>query len=196
MNNRRRHIPSTWPYPHHPTGPNDELFGGHPYFERHMYISRAQVKFDVSCQASAIAKTRRTPDGKEDNSLTDITEQYGGMLDRWISKYVNLAKGRMAAYILEPHRRVGNNALEQEDEIDIELQVPDFWDDTVWEPLCQAVHDYIVNGIMYELFALILPPKEHIINVKREDMDMSFADIKTYICASKPGSVHKPLQPF
>lgn len=191
-----RHIPWPWPYHRHPTGPNDEIFGGHPYFERHLYLSREQIKFDVASQAAVISRTRRTPDGKEDNALTDIAEQYGGMIDRWTDKYVNLAKGRMAAYILEPHMRVGNDTLKQEDEIDIELQVPDFWDDTMWQPLVQAVHDYIVNGIMYELFALTLPPKEHIINVKREDMEESFADIKMYICSSKPGSVRKPLQPF
>lgn len=185
-----------WPYPRHPQGPNDPVHGRKPYFERHIYIFRDQLKYDISSQVGIISRTRRTPDGKEDPSLSDVVDNYSGMIDRWIDKYVKLAKGRMASIILDRFHTSTSDNVETENEIDIELEVPEYWDDTVFDSLSQAVHDYIVNGAMYELFTLILPPKEGIVNQKRIDMDDSYHDIKRYVCSSKPGRVKKPLQPF
>ena len=191
---RTRKPPRLWPYDHHPT-PNDPVFRGNPHFERHIYILRDQVLYDIDAQVSIIAKVRRKPDDSEDNTLTDITEQYKPLFHRWIDKYINLAKGRMAAFILEPFKTAKTNTLDT-NEIDIELQVPDYWDDTMFQPLSQAVHDFVVNGALYEFATLTLPPKEHIINVKRTDMEESYSDIKKYICATKPGTIRRPLQPF
>jgi hypothetical protein len=191
----RRHPPETWPYRRHPIGPNDPMFGGHPYFERHIYIYREQIQFDVTSQSEVIIAAR-AQDSKTQTGLNNIATKYKAMFDRWIDKYVNLAKGRMAAFILEPFKTSKGNNLKQEDEIDIELQVPFSWDDTTFQPLVQAVHDYIVNGCIYELLSLIMPPKEFVTNQKRIDMEQSYADIKRYVCSVKPGWVRKPLQPF
>ena len=196
MKNKRKHIPAPWPYPRHPIGPNDPLFGGHPYFERHIYIYRSQLHFDITAQTEIIVTARMGNDQKAQSQLNNIATKYKAMFDRWIDKYVNLAKGRMAAFILEPFKSAKGNNLKQEEEIDIELQVPDFWDDTTFQPLTQAVHDYVVNGAIYELLSLMMPPKEFVTNQKRIDMDQSYADIKRYICSVKPGRVRKPLQPF
>lgn len=197
---RGRHVPATWPYPRHPNGPNDPLFGGHPYFERHIYLYRSQLMFDIESEIGVMARVRRgmtqSADMGSDDSLNSIVDNYRPLLSRWIDKYVNLAKGRMAAMILEPHKQSGSNALKDAEEIDIELQVPDFWDDTCFQPLVQSVHDYVVNGAVYELLLLMLPPKENIVNVKGNDVEMSYGDIKRYVCAVKPGWVKKPLQPF
>ena len=192
----RRHIPSTWPYPRHPEGPQDPMFGGHPYFERHIYLYRSQLLFDIESEVGIMARVRRTADGEKDDALNSIVDNYKPLLNRWIDKYVNLAKGQMAAYMLEPFRKSGNDVLKQEEEIDLELQLPDFWDDTFFQPLVQSVHDYIVNGAVYELLLLILPPKEKVVNVKAESMQQSFLDIKDYICKVKPGWIKKPTQPF
>ena len=193
----RRHVPDPWPYPHHPDGPNDPLFGGHPYYERHIYLYRSQLMYDIESEVAVMARVRRGSDNKEnDGALDNIVDNYRALLNRWIDKYVNLAKGRMAAIVMERHKHTGNNTLKEEEEIDIELQVHDYWDDTCFQPLIQAVHDYIVAGCVYELLLLILPPREKIGNVKQADMEMSWGDIKKYVCAYRPGTVKKPLQPF
>lgn len=192
----KRHTPDPWPYPRHPQGPNDNIFGGHPHFERHIFLYRDQLLLDIDMIVAVIAKVRKKPDGTDDDTLNNASQQYRPMFNRWIDKYVNLAKGRMAAFILEKFRTSKADNLKVENEIDIELQVPFYWDDTTFQPLVQAVHDYVVNGAAYEFLSLVLPPKEHIINTKRIDMEQSYADIKRYICSTKPGSVKKPLQPF
>ena len=184
-----------WPYPRHPKSPDDPIRGDKPFFERHIYLFRDQLRFDISSQIGIMSRTRRV-DGKEDNSLSDVFENYSGMIDRWIDKYLKLAKARMGAYVLDRFHTASNDTLKSENEIDIELEVPEYWDDTVFEPLSQAVHDYIVNGTMYELISLTLPPRDNVINQKRIDVEESYHDIKRYICASKPGRVKKPLQPF
>lgn len=143
-----------------------------------------------------VARVRRNGDGSADDSLIQAVDSNTGVLNRWIDKYVNLAKGRMSAFILEPYRRTKSDVLKTDDEIDIELQMPWSWDDTLFQPLTQAVHDYVVNGVMYELFSLLLPPKEHVVNVKQIDMDQSYDDIKRCVCAVKPGILRKPMQPF
>lgn len=187
---------SNWPYSQHPQGPDDPLFRGTPNFERHIYIYRSQLMLDIEQEVAIIAKTRKNPDGTDDDTLNNISEKYQPLLNRWIDKYINLAKGRMSAYILERFRTSKANNLKTDDEIDIELQVPDFWNDTVFQPLVQAVHDYVVNGAVYEFMSLTLPPREHVINVKLRDVEQSYNDIKRYICSSKPGRIRKPMQPF
>lgn len=185
-----------WPYPRHPQGPNDPVHGRKPYFERHIYLFRDQLRYDISSIVGIVSQTRRTEDGKEDPSLKNAMDTYSGLIDRWIDKYVGLAKGRMSAYLLERFHTTTSDTIGNANEIDIELEVPEYWDDTVFEPLKQSVHDYVVNGTMYELFNLVLPPKENVVNQKRIDMEESYHDIKRYICSSKPGRVKKPLQPF
>ena len=194
---QRRHPPETWPYRRHPEGPQDPMFGGHPYFERHIYIYRDQLRYDITSQTEIIVMTRAM-DEKQRSEMGNFASKYQGLIDRWIDKYVNLAKGRMAAFILEPFKKSKGDELKQENEIDIELQVPFSWDDTTFQPLVQAVHDYIVNGATYEFLSLIIPPyrREIITTQKKMDMDESYADIKRYICAVKPGWVRKPMQPF
>ena len=185
-----------WPFDHHPEGFRDPVYGPRPRFERHIYLYRDQLSFDITSQVSVVSRVRRDGDGSADDSLIQAVDSNKALIDRWIDKYVNLAKGRMSAFILEPFRRTKSDVLKQEDEIDIELQMPWSWDDTVFQPLTQAVHDYVVNGVMYELFSLMLPPKEHVVNVKQVDMEQSYDDIKRYICAVKPGVLRKPMQPF
>lgn len=198
MRSRRE---SPWPYPRHPYGPNDPLFGGHPQFERHIYLYRDQLLYDIESQVGVMSRVRRgmnqNSDGTSDDAaLGSVVDDYKPLLNRWVDKYVNLAKGRMSAFILEQHKPNMGDELKNEDEIDIELQMPFSWDDTCFAPLVQAVHDYVVNGVIYELLLLMLPPKEHVVNVKQGDVENAYHDIKRYVCATKPGFVKKPMQPF
>lgn len=185
-----------WPFDHHPRDFRDPVYGPRPRIEKHIYLYREQLLFDVTSQVSVVARVRRNGDGSADDSLIQAVDSNTGMLNRWIDKYINLAKGRMSAFILEPYRRTKSDVLKTDDEIDIELQMPWSWDDTLFQPLTQAVHDYVVNGVMYELFSLLLPPKEHVVNVKQIDMEQSYDDIKRCVCAVKPGILRKPMQPF
>lgn len=189
----KRRDPSNWPYPRHPYGPRDPIFRGYPQFERHIFLYRDQLMLDVESQIGVIAKTRKSD---ETESLENVVDNYKPLLNRWIDKYINLAKGRMSAFLLERFTPNMGDELKNEDEIDIELQMNDDWDDTCFAPLVQSVHDYVVNGVIYELLMLLLPPRENMVNVKQGDVDKSYADIKRYVCATKPGRIHKPLQPF
>lgn len=186
----------TWPWRRHPHGPDDPMFHDRKRYERHIYLFRQQLMYDIEAQAGIISRVRRTEDGKEDNALTDITQQYRPMFDRWIDKYVNLAIGRMSAFVLEPFKQSKSDKIGSEDEIDIELQVPFSWDDTCFQPLVQAVHDYVVNGALYELMGLTLSPRDNVMNRKQMDLEQSYGDIKRFICAVKPGTVRKRYEPF
>lgn len=186
-----------WPYHHHPDHPNDRQFTYKaPKFERHVFIRKDQVFFDLDSQLGILSLARKKQDGTEDDSLTNATTTYRQMFYRWIDKHIGIAKGVMSAFVLDRFKTTSMNSISDKDEIDIELLMPEFWDDTVFDQLTNAVHDYVVNATLYEYFTISLTSKDPVTVDKRQLMIEALSDVKKYVNAAKPGFIHKIKSPL
>jgi len=189
--------PDNWPYHHHPDTPHDPEFGlKNPKFERHIFIGRDQIFYDLDAQIQMLATSRRKDDGTEDDKLTNATTTFKDMFYRWIDKHIGLAKGKMSAFVLERFKTSNMNSIKDNEEVDIELLMPVWWDDTTFDQLTNAVHDYIVNAVLQEYFTIALTSKDPVTVDKASLAADSLSDIRKYANASKPGWIRKPFKPF
>ena len=141
-------------------------------------------------------ESRRKDDGTEDDTKANATTKYQQQFFRWIDNYIGKAKSVMSAFVLEKFKTTAMNSISQKEEVDITLLFPEWYDDTVFEQLCSAVHDYVVNATLYEYFSLTLSAKDPVTATKQEQMNDALNDVRKYVNASKPGSVRKPFKPF
>lgn len=186
-----------WAYPRKPFSGNDKLYGYKgPKFERHIYIRKDQVFFDIETQLNILAKARKQEDGTENEILAGGAATYHDMFCRWIDKCIGTAKATMSAFVLENFQTAKMNSISQEDEIDIELRMPDFWDDTVFEQLCQAVHDYIVNETLHQFFIITLTSKDTVTFDKGLLANEALEHVQEYCNSAKPGFIKKSHNPF
>ena len=189
--------PDNWPYREHPRNGNDPQYGiKNPKFERHIFISRDEIFYDIDAQIGMMNESRRKDDGTEDDTKTNATTKYQQQFFRWIDTYIGKAKGVMSAFVLEKFKTTKMNSISQKEEVDITLLFPEWYDDTVFDQLCSAVHDYVVNATLYEYFLLTLSAKDPVTASKQEQMNDALSDIRKYVNASKPGRIRKPLNPF
>ena len=115
-----------WPYHNHPTTPHDREYGiKNPKFERHIFIRRDQVFYDIDAQLGMLATARRKDDGTEDNNISQATTSYQSMFYRWIDTYIGRAKTIMSAVVLEKFQQNVLNSIKDTEEVDIELLVPE-----------------------------------------------------------------------
>lgn len=196
--------PDNWPYHGQPTTPHDSEFGiKDPKFEKHLFISRDQMMFDIDAQISMMAKARRKDDGTEDDAFANATTTFQQEFYRWIDKHIGMAKGVMSAFVLEQSKTSKMNSISQVEEVDITLLMPVWYDDTVFDQLCQAVHDYVVNATLYEFFSIsLIVPSRYGMNqdpatlVKKEQMTDALNEVRKLVNAAKPGRIRKPFKPF
>lgn len=151
---------------------------------------------DIESQIQMIAAMRRKPDGTEDDVMTQATEKFSSMFYRWIDTHIGLAKAKMAAFVLEDFRTSGMNSIKDVDEVDITLLFPEWYDDTTFPQLVNAVHNYIANAVLFEYFTLSLTSKDPVTVDKNTLMADELAKIKTLSNASKPGRIRKVQKPF
>lgn len=186
-----------WPYHHHPNSPNDKQFTYKaPKFERHVFIRKDQVFFDLDSQLAIISLSRKKEDGTVDDTLSNATTSYRQMFYRWIDKHIGIAKGVMSAFVLDKFKTTSMNSISENDEIDIELLMPIYWDDTVFQQLTNAVHDYVVNATLFEYFTISLTSKDPVTQDKRQLMLEALSDVKKYVNSAKPGFVEKRKSPL
>jgi hypothetical protein len=186
-----------WPYHNHPDTPHDKEYGiRNPKFERHIFISRDTVMFSVDTQIQMIAESRRKEDGSENYSLTNATTKYQQMFYDWFNKHIGKAKSKMQSFVLEKFKTTNINTIKDKEEVDIELLMPLWWDDTVFDQLTNAVNDYVVNAILQEFFTITLTSKDPVTIDKATLAADALSDIRKYSNASKPGTIRKHLSPF
>ncbi len=187
-----------WPYHHHPNMPHDREYGiKNPKFERHIYIRRDQIIYDINAQLTMMAQMRRNADGTEDDNLTSATERYAAMFNRWIDTHIGIAKGVMSAFVLERFIDVDVNAIHEDiDENDIELLVPEWYDDTVFMQLTDAVHEYITNAVLHDFLVVTLTSRDPVTVDKAAQAADSLSRVRKYVNSAKPGRLHKPYKPF
>jgi len=186
-----------WPYSPKPESGNDPQYTYKgPKFERHIFVRKDQIMSGINMQLDMISKSRRKPDGSEDDTFTNATTQYEGQFMRWIDSHIGIIKGVLSAYLLEKFRTTKMNSISTVDEIDFEFRMPEFWDDTVFDSLTQAVHNYLENAVLHEYLVLSLTSKDPVTQDKQSQADNLLLDVKRYANAAKPGRIKKKIQPF
>ena len=174
-------------FPHSCCRPPEKTF--------HIFIFRNQLVSDFEFSLNIMTRSRRNETNNQDNTLED-TDKFQPMVNRWIDKYVSLAKARMGKSVVEPKQSADSAVASQNNEIDIELSIGDWWNDNMLSMLTQAIHDYIANGLMYEYLLLSTTEKDPDTQSKLSLLEKAYDDIKRLITAYKPGSIRKSYHPF
>lgn len=194
---RRPEPDDNWPYHGHPTTPHDPEFGvKNPKFERHIFIRRDQVFFDIDSQLGILADARKSQDGTQDDTLTNATTKYQQMFYRWIDSHINEAKTTMSYAVLEKFRDTAMNSIKDHEEVDITLLVEEWYDDTTFPQLCDKVHEYVVSATLADFCKMRFTSKDPVTIDKVQDAKDANDEIKKLINMAKPGRISKPYKPF
>lgn len=162
---------------------------------KHIYIMRDQLLYDIDTESLMVARARRQ-DNIDPNNIPADEDGFRPMFKRWVDTYLSKALSRMKAYVKEPPRIAKTNSLKEWTEKDILLEMPDNWNENAFDPLATAVHDYIVNGVLFEYFSLNLTGKDPVTVSKHEAMTIAYDDIKNNLISPIPGTAQKPLHHF
>ena len=160
----------------------------------HLYFLRSQIISDVESQLMIVTRGRKR-DGDQDNGL-DVVEKFGNQFNRWIDKYISLSKKPMVKYVIEDKVSGVTNIIDVGDEIDIMLKVGDWWNDNVLKMLNMKIHDYVVNGLMYEYLLLYFGGRDELVQSKRKELELIQEEIKNMMLSYKAGKVQKQFHPF
>lgn len=186
-----------WPYRNHPHNGNDKQYGiKSPKFGRHIFIRRDQIFFDIDAQLSILADARVNPDGTKNDTLTNSTTKYQQMFYRWIDTHIGEAKTTMSAFVLEKFRETSMNSIKDNEEVDIELLFPEWYDDTTFPQLTNAVHDYVVSATLFDFLSVFLTSKDPLTIDKLQQKTESQSEIRKLVNAAKPGRISKIQSPF
>lgn len=161
----------------------------------HIYLMRNQLVYDIEAQLMIIARARRGKNNVQDNVFLK-TEDFIPMFRRWIDKYKAMAEARLQAYICKEFSAATTDTINEDDELLFHLAMPQSWDETMLTQLKQALHDYIVSGVMYEYLSLTLTTTDSVTISQREQNELIYSDLKRLACAMKAGSVRKAMHPF
>ena len=82
------------------------------------------------------------------------------------------------------------------DEVDITLLVPEWYDDTTFQQLCDKVHEYVVNATMSEYCIMRLTSKDPVTVDKLQLAEEAKNEIRKLVNMSKPNTISKPFKPF
>ena len=162
----------------------------------HIFLRFDQLLDDIQSQIDIVADMRPNQDGSPAKYLMNASTKYSAQLTRWINKYVDLTKSRMAAYVKTIERKNTMNAQRPWDEAVIHLEFPDTWNPTTFTNLADAVHQYIVNGVLYEFFVLAFTGKDPITADKLDQREEAYREIKHCCVSQIPGASKKTLHPF
>lgn len=163
---------------------------------RLLFIRKDSLLADIEDQIQIVAETRTDEHGRPLGSLNNASTRFAVQFNRWIDKYLDLAKSRMAAYLVESMRKASTNITRQWDEVELHLSFPPTWNETTFEQLGEAVHGYIVNSVLKEFFILTLTSKDPLTQDKFTLAEDCYAQIKHCCVTSKPGTQRKTLHPF
>lgn len=174
----------------------------HTFADKHIFIYANQLWYDIDATTSMLSRRNRSVFGtslKEAPTAgiaTSENDQERPLFYRWFDKYLKKAEGILKAYLMKPSGVTRDNALNEWEERDIWLRMPDYWDDTRYDSLAKAIHDYVVTGALLEYFMLTLSSKDPLTVDKSSQLTDAELDIISAANATKPGSVRKTLKPF
>lgn len=186
-----------WPYHGHPNDGFDPQYGvKSPKHERHIFVRRDQVVFDIDAQLSILSEARKNPDGTQDDSFTNATSKYTQLFYRWIDTYIGEAKAIMAAFVLEKSATSAMNSIKDNEEVDIDMLMPDWYDDTTFQQLCNAVHDFVVDATLLDYLTMRLSSKDPVTADKATQAEERRSRIRELANMAIPGRISKPYKPF
>lgn len=186
-----------WPYRNKPRQGNDRQYGiKSPKFERHIFIRRDQVFFDIEAQLGMLADGRKNADGTEDDTISNATTKYRQMFYRWIDRHIGEAKTVMSAFVLEKFRETAMNSIQDRDEVDITLLVPEWYDDTTYQQLCDKVHEYVVDATLADFCIMRFTSKDPVTIDKERGKIETLGEVRKLANMAKPGRIRKPMKPF
>jgi len=169
----------------------------HIYFDKHIFIYANQLWYDIDATTNMIGRARRGSDSKQDEIIpTSENDKERPMFYRWFDKYLKKVEGMLSAYIMKPEGRVRDNALNEWEEKEMWLRMPDSWDDARFDELVQNIHHYISTGALYEYFMLTLTSKDPLTADKAQQLADDELDIIDAANATKAGSLVHPMKPF
>ena len=181
------------PNPFQPRKPHP----AHRYTDKHIFIYASQLWYDIDTITNMLGKARRgNQTNQEEMVPTSENDQERPLFYRWFDKYFQKAESTLSAYLMKPEGKVRDNALKEWDEKEIWLRMPDYWDDTRYDSLVKAIHDYIATGALLEYFKLTLTSKDPITVDKATDLEDAELEIINCANTTKAGSMVRPLKPF
>lgn len=169
----------------------------HRYFDKHIFIYADQLWYDVDATTSIVGRARRgNQTNQEEQIPTSENDKERPMFYRWFNQYLKKVESLLAAYVMKPEGIVRDNALKEWDEKEVWLRMPDYWDDTRYDSLVKAIHDYIVNGTLLEYFKLTLTSKDPLTIDKSQDLQDAELELIDCANATKAGAMVHTLKPF
>ena len=167
-----------------------------PDIHKDIYLRKDQIMGDVDAQIEIIANTHLKEDGTINPVFDNAESRYRALFDRWLDKYVDSAKSRMAAYLIVPDQHGAMNAGREWSEIRLHMSFPWYWNDTTFPQLVGAIHDYIVNSVLFEFCTLTITSRDPITTDKQVLAEDAYQKIKYFCMSAKPHTTKKRLQPF
>ena len=167
------------------------------YTDKHIFIYANQLWYDIDTTTRLIGRSRmNVKDVQGEDVPTSENDQERPMFYRWFDKYIKKVEGMLTAYVMKPEGKVRDNALKEWDEKEIWLKMPDYWDDTRYDSLVQAIHTYISTGALLEYLMLTLTSKDPVTQDKATQLQDAELDILDAANSVMAGSIDKPLRPF
>lgn len=169
----------------------------HRYEDKHIFIYANQLWYDIDATTNMVARSRRQQqDANGEHIATSENDKERPLFYRWFDNYQKKVEAVLQAYLMKPKGRVRDNALKEWDEQEIWLRMPDYWDDTRYDSLVQAIHKYISTGALYEYFMLTLTSKDPLTIDKASQLEDAELEIIDAANATKPGAMVHTLKPF
>lgn len=169
----------------------------HTYSDKHIFIYANQLWYDIDATTNMVGRARRNNQtAQEDVVPTSENDEERPLFYRWFDKYFAKVETILTAYVMKPTGNVRDNAIKQWEEKELWLRMPDSWDETRYDALVQAIHDYISSGALYEYFSIMLTSKDPLTVDKYgqvEEAEQSIIDLANTV---KPGSLPHMLKPF
>lgn len=176
------------PQPPHPA---------HIYEYKHIFIYAAQLWYDIDATTLMIGRARKGSETKQDEIIpTSENDKERPLFYRWFDKYMGKVESILSAYVLKPMGTVRDNALNEWEEKEIWLRMPDYWDDTRYDAMVQAIHHYISTGALYEYFMLTLTSKDPLTVDKAEQLEDAELEVIGCANATKAGAMVHMMKPF
>ena len=169
----------------------------HQYFDKRIFIYANQLFYDFDTATRIIGKARRNAnDAQGEGIQTSENDQERPMVYRWFNKYLQKVESNLSAYIMKPEGRVRDNSLKEWEEKEIWLRMPDYWDDSRYDSLVEAIHNYIVTGALLEYFKYTLTSKDPITIDKATELTDIEPELIDCANATKSGAMVHTLKPF
>lgn len=169
----------------------------HADLDKHVFVYADQIWYDIDATTSILGKARRGNQTNQEEIIpTSENDRERPMFYRWFDKYLNKAETILSAYVMKAEGKVRDNTLKEWEEKDIWLRMPDYWDDSRFDSLVKAIHDYISTGALLEYFKLTLTSKDPLTVDKATDLEDAELEITSCANATKAGGMTRMLKPF